>query len=99
MYGPQGKLSDSLFKHLTLIEYRKIKRQRGGVFSWILNIIYLFVHLLTFRYMCMCLSSNICTTRMLWPEEVRGGSGSLRIGVADSCEPPRGCRELNLDPL
>lgn len=99
MYGPQGKLSDSLFKHLTLIEYRKIKRQRGGIFSWILNIIYLFVYLLTFRYTCICLSANICTTRMLWPEEVRGGSGSLRIGVADSCESPRRHRELNLDPL
>lgn len=98
MCGTQGKLSDFLFKHLTLIEYRKIKRQRGGVFLLDFEY-YLFVHLLTFRYTCMYLSANICTISMPWPEEVRRGSGSLRIGVADSCESPRRHRELNLDPL
>lgn len=52
MCGTQGKLSDFLFKHLTLIEYRKIKRQRGGVFSWILNTICLFI--------CLLLGIRVC---------------------------------------
>lgn len=50
--------------------------------------------------MCVGVSPlYLCTTCMSGPEGPEEGFRSAGAGVTESCVPPCGCWELNLDPL
>jgi hypothetical protein len=58
--------------------------------------VYMYVYVyVTCMHVCMYVY-HMQVRCLLRPEEGIGGPGT---GVTDSCEPPRGCWEMNLGPL
>jgi hypothetical protein len=71
------------------------------------NLLVCFVKMYLFLYVpVLCLHVYLCTVckyMCVWggvlPEEARRGHQILCVESTDSCRPPGGCREQNLDPL